>query len=114
MAGRDGVAGDIGELGQALEGRARGGAILPTVRLGVDLEPAFDPPVDDPVLGTPFALPTDGSSPRADNSFMRSGRRKLLAEHRTAWRWIHSRRIRARAAGGGSMDEQERRHHLQV
>ena len=56
-----------------IEGRARGGAILPTVRLGVDLEPAFDPPVDDPVLGTPFALPTDGSSPTIDRATVYSG-----------------------------------------
>jgi hypothetical protein len=56
-----------------IEGRARGGAILPTVRLGVDLEPAFDPPVNDPVLGTPFALPTDGSSPTIDRATVYSG-----------------------------------------
>ncbi|HYV56453.1 MAG TPA: choice-of-anchor X domain-containing protein [Candidatus Nitrosopolaris sp.] len=56
-----------------IEGRARGGTILPTVRLGVDLEPAFDPPVDDPVLGTPFALPTDGSSPTIDRATVYSG-----------------------------------------
>ena len=56
-----------------IEGRARGGTILPTVRLGVDLEPAFDPPVDDPVLGTPFALPTDGSSPTIDRATVYGG-----------------------------------------
>jgi hypothetical protein len=36
------------------------------VRLGVEFEPAFAPPVNDPALGTPFAIPTDGSSGTVD------------------------------------------------
>lgn len=44
-----------------------------TEPLGVDFEPAFDIPVDDPELGTPFALPTDGSSPTIDRADSVSG-----------------------------------------
>ncbi|TMA53372.1 MAG: hypothetical protein E6J75_15445, partial [Deltaproteobacteria bacterium] len=46
---------------RVVEGNGRGGPAHPEHRLGVELEAAFDPPVDDPTLGTPFALPTDGS-----------------------------------------------------
>src|SRR6185503_17311869 len=44
---------------RAVESGGRGGPATPDVRLGVELEDEFEPPVDDPVLGTPFALPTD-------------------------------------------------------
>src|SRR5439155_1590162 len=48
---------------RVVEANGRGGPAEPAHRLGIELEPAFEPPVDDPDLGTPFALPTDGSSP---------------------------------------------------
>ncbi len=44
-----------------------------TEPLGVVFEMAFDVPVGDPVLGTPFALPTDGSSPTIDRASSVSG-----------------------------------------
>ena len=49
-----------------VEANGRGGLAEPGHRLGIELEPAFEPPVDDPDLGTPFALATDGSSPTID------------------------------------------------
>src|SRR3989454_1881778 len=49
-----------------VEANGRGGLAEPEHRLGIELEPAFEPPVDDPELGTPFALPTNGSSPTID------------------------------------------------
>lgn len=44
-----------------------------TEPLGVVFEMAFDVPVDDPELGTPFALPTDGTSPTIDRASSVSG-----------------------------------------
>src|SRR5205823_4357472 len=51
---------------RVVEANGRGGPAEPAHRLGIELEPAFEPPVDDPDMGTPFALPTDGSSPTID------------------------------------------------
>lgn len=56
-----------------VESAGRGGPAGPEARLGVALEAAFDPPVDDPELGTPFALPTDGSSVTIDRAVVVSG-----------------------------------------
>jgi hypothetical protein len=58
---------------RVVESEGRGGPATPEVRLGVELESEFDPPVDDPVLGTPFALPTDGSSPTVDRALVHAG-----------------------------------------
>ncbi len=58
---------------RVLDGEGRGGPAGPSVRLGIELEDEFDPPVDDPQLGTPFAIPTDGSSPTVDRAVVRSG-----------------------------------------
>jgi hypothetical protein len=49
------------------------GPALPDGRIGVEFEDEFDPPVGHPQLGTPFALPTDGSSVTIDRAFVRSG-----------------------------------------
>jgi hypothetical protein len=56
-----------------VEGRGRGGPAGPGVRFNVELGPAFDPPVSDPVLGTPFALPIGGLSPTIDSARSASG-----------------------------------------
>lgn len=53
---------------RVVEGRGAGGPAGPGVRFNVEIVPAFDPPVSDPVLGTPFALPTDGSSVTVDRA----------------------------------------------
>jgi hypothetical protein len=58
---------------RVVEGGGRGGRAGPETRLGVQLEPAFEPPVGDPVLGTPLALPTNGSSPTIDRATVVSG-----------------------------------------
>lgn len=49
------------------------GLALPDGRIGVEFEDEFEPPVNDPVLGTPFALPTDGSSITIDRASVRGG-----------------------------------------
>ncbi len=51
-----------------LDGDGRGGPASPDGRIGIELEGEFDPPVDDPELGTPFAIPTNGSSPTVDRA----------------------------------------------
>jgi len=56
-----------------VEANGRGGLAEPAHRLGIELEPAFEPPVNDPDLGTPFALPTDGSSPTIDRVAVAGG-----------------------------------------
>jgi hypothetical protein len=43
---------------------------LPNGRIAIELESEFAPPVGDPVLGTPFALPTDGSSVTIDRAIV--------------------------------------------
>jgi len=53
---------------RVVDGEGRGGPADPDERLGFELEPDFDPPVDHAVLGTPFALPTDGSSATIDRA----------------------------------------------
>lgn len=58
---------------RVVDAKGRGGPAGPDARLGVVIEAAFDPPVGDPVLGTPFALPTDGSSPTIDRVLVQSG-----------------------------------------
>ena len=58
---------------RVVEANGRGGPAEPAHRLGIELEPAFEPPVDDPDLGTPFALPTDGSSPTIDRVAVAGG-----------------------------------------
>ena len=58
---------------KVVEANGRGGRAEPENRLGIELEPAFEPPVDDPQLGTPFALPTDGSSPTIDRVLVYGG-----------------------------------------
>lgn len=58
---------------RVVDALGRGGRATPEVRLGVELEAAFPPPVDDPTLGTSFALPTDGSSPTIDRAVVESG-----------------------------------------
>jgi hypothetical protein len=54
-------------------GRGGWGPASPDTRLDFVLRPAFEPPVDDAVVGTPFALPTDGSSPTIDRAIVYSG-----------------------------------------
>ncbi len=56
-----------------IEGNGSGGRAAPDVRLGVEIENAFDPLASDPLLGTPFALPTNGTSPTLDRAIVRSG-----------------------------------------
>jgi hypothetical protein len=56
-----------------VDGEGRGGPASPAVRIGVELEPAFAIPVGDPQLGTPFALPTGGSSPTIDRAIVVGG-----------------------------------------
>src|SRR6185436_12512354 len=51
---------------RVVDSEGRGGPAGPDVRLGIEFEPAFDPPVNDATLGTPFAIPTDGSSGTVD------------------------------------------------
>jgi len=58
---------------RVVDAKGQGGPAGPDVRLGVSLEAAFDPPVGDAELGTPFALPTDGSSPTIDRAVVQSG-----------------------------------------
>lgn len=58
---------------RVVDAEGRGGPAGPEVRIGVMLEDAFDPPVGDPVLGTPFALPTNGSSPTVDRAVVYGG-----------------------------------------
>jgi len=58
---------------RVVEANGRGGRAEPENRLGIELEPAFEPPVDDPQLGTPFALPTDGSSATIDRVLVYGG-----------------------------------------
>ena len=55
-------------VGDVIDGCGCAGRAEPDVRLGVDLEPAFEVPVSVPPLGTPFALPVDGSSPTIDRA----------------------------------------------
>jgi hypothetical protein len=50
------------------------GPALPNGRLGVEFESEFEAPVNDPLLGTPFALPTDGSSVTIDRALVGGGR----------------------------------------
>src|SRR5262245_28104630 len=55
-------------------GPGGGGPADPDRRLEtIELDPAFTVPVDDPVLGTPFALPTDGSSGTIDRARVVAG-----------------------------------------
>lgn len=56
-----------------LDGDGAGGPATPSGRIGIELEGEFDPPVDDPQLGTPFALLTDGSSGTIDRAVVQSG-----------------------------------------
>jgi hypothetical protein len=58
---------------RVVDGEGRGGPADPDERLGFELEPAFDVPVNDPVLGTPFALPTSGASPTIDRAVVVGG-----------------------------------------
>jgi|GEM_PF-3790718 len=58
---------------RVVDGEGRGGPADPDERLGVELEPAFPVPVNDPVLGTPFAIPLDGSSLTVDRARVVSG-----------------------------------------
>lgn len=53
---------------RVIDGEGRGGPADPDERLGFELEPAFPVPVQDPVLGTPFAIPLDGTSPTIDRA----------------------------------------------
>lgn len=58
---------------RVVDGEGRGGPATPDGRIGIELEPAFDIPIADPVLGTPFALPTNGSSPTIDRAVVVGG-----------------------------------------
>jgi hypothetical protein len=58
---------------RVVDGEGRGGPADPHERLGFELEPAFDVPVNDAELGTPFALPTDGSSLTIDRAVVIGG-----------------------------------------
>ena len=58
---------------RVIEGNGRGGPADPDERLGFELEPAFDVPADDPVLGTLFALPTNGSNVTIDRAVVVGG-----------------------------------------
>lgn len=58
---------------RVVDGNGAGGAAGPGVRLGISLEDAFEPVVNDPVLGTPFALPTNGTSLTIDRAVITSG-----------------------------------------
>lgn len=49
------------------------GLALPDGRIAIEFEDEFDPPVNHPLLGTPFALPTDGSSVTIDRVSVRAG-----------------------------------------
>ncbi|HEV7730939.1 MAG TPA: choice-of-anchor X domain-containing protein [Candidatus Binatia bacterium] len=51
-----------------VDGEGRGGAASPDGRIDIELEAEFDPPVDHPQLGTPFAIPTNGTSPTVDRA----------------------------------------------
>ena len=57
---------------RTIEGHGEGGMPSPTTRLGFEFEAAFDPPVGHPLLGTPFAVPTDGTSPTIDRATIQS------------------------------------------
>jgi hypothetical protein len=56
-----------------LETDGSAGPALPDGRLAIEFESEFEPPVGDPVLGTPFALPTNGSSVTIDRALVGGG-----------------------------------------
>jgi len=58
---------------QVVPGLGAWGPASPATRLDYVLRPAFEPPVGDALVGTPFALPTDGSSPTIDRATVYSG-----------------------------------------
>jgi len=58
---------------RVVDGEGRGGPADPDERLGFEIEADVHPPVDHPVLGTPFALPTDGSSGTIDRARVVAG-----------------------------------------
>jgi hypothetical protein len=58
---------------RVVDGEGRGGPADPHERLGFELEPAFGVPVNDPQLGTPFALPTDGGNLTIDRAVVIGG-----------------------------------------
>ena len=58
---------------RVIEGNGRGGPADPDERLGFEWEAAFDAPVDDPVLGPLFALPTNGSNVTIDRAVVVGG-----------------------------------------
>jgi hypothetical protein len=58
---------------QVVPGLGAWGPASPATRLDYVLRPAFEPPVDDALVGTPFALPTDGSGPTIDRAIVYSG-----------------------------------------
>src|SRR5262245_11367646 len=60
-------------VSDVIDGCGCAGRAEPNARLGVELEPAFEIPIGDAQLGTPFALPVDGSSPTIDRATIVAG-----------------------------------------
>lgn len=58
---------------RVVDGNGAGGRAGDSVRISLALEPSVAPLVGDPVLGTPFAIPTDGSSVTVDRARVDSG-----------------------------------------
>src|SRR5262249_28591539 len=56
-----------------IDGRARGAREDSEPRIAIDTVPVVDPIVGDPDLGTPFAIPTNGSSPTVDRAVVTAG-----------------------------------------
>jgi len=89
-------------------GRGAWGPASPDTRLDYVLRPAFEPPVDDALVGTPFALPTDGSSPTIDRAIVYSGafsRLRFVRPSSPAAFSVDAEVPLARGAGGALWEE---------
>lgn len=58
---------------RVIDGRGAGGRAGSEVRIELELEPDIDLPVGHPTLGSPFAIPTNGSSITVDRALVNSG-----------------------------------------
>lgn len=58
---------------RVVDGNGGGGRAAGDVRIQLELEPVVAPLVGDPTLGTPFAIPTDGSDATVDRVVVTSG-----------------------------------------
>lgn len=84
---------------RVVDGEGRGGPADPDERLGFEVESDFDPPVNHPVLGTPFALRTDGSVGTID-------RARVVSGAQTRVRFVQPSLPAPLPAGGGDDDDE--------